>query len=398
MKVSTTLLILLSLSLTGCGEGKENIDNQQSSLQQNSNDQQESLTQQPNYGLQQVSGQQSPNQPVLQQQNPIANNADQQILIVDRGLNMPIGRLIFPPGWSVRYDIVSNLQTSAYDRFIIDIYGPDGSLIRGMGVATYHHSRGTNFDAIVETMALAGAQGIEQLSYGTFSVNQRALARPKYQQAVQKARAQGYQFEPLHLSFQGIMSGRKIEGRLEVDHSIFLDRGQHIGGSVNVVLLMSPPGRMDTLVRISDAISDRFQANPNYDRARSQLIDSVTARQYSEHKRRMANNQAQFNAHQQMMQGRYDSAYAQNKQWQQNFNNSGAANSSNNGYSNHDKFIDSIHETTSFIDPNSGSRTSQDGQYNHWATDGQGNYVGSNNPNFNPNALPGHWQEAKPLK
>ena len=330
-----------------------------------------------------------------QQERTASINHNQQILIIDSGLNMPMGRLITPYDWKVRYDIASNLHTAAYDRYIIDIQGPDGSVIRGMGSATYLHSGGTNFDSLVEKMAMAGVQGIEGLTYGEFSINQRALARPKYQQAIQKAKSQGYQLEPVYLSFQGTISGRRMAGRLEVDHSIFVDGGQHIGGAVNVVLLMSSPENIESLIRMSDAISDQFQANLEYDRARSQLIDRVTARRYGEHKQRMAQNQARFNAHQQMMKGRYEAAYSQNEQWLQNFRNQNS--SGDNAYSGHDKFIDSINETTSFNDPSTGFRTSQDGQYDRWATDGQGNYIGSDDPSFDPNAIEGNWREAQPL-
>jgi len=321
----------------------------------------------------------------------------QKIRIIDRGLNMSLGQLIVPGGWKVRQDIVTNLQTSQYDRFLLDAQGPDNSLIRGMGTATYSHIAGTNFDSVVEAMALAGVQGVEGLTYGEFTINQRALSRSKFQQAAKQAQSKGIQLEPLHLRFQGTVSGQKIEGRLEVLHVPFIDGGQHIGGQVTVALLMSLPENIESLIRISDEISDRFQANPKYDSARSQLINRITAQRSVEHQQRMLQNQAQFNAHQSMMKSRYESAYKQNDKWLQNFRSSGNNTSGNVDYSGHDKTIDSINETTSFFDESTGSRVTQDGQYDYWATDGQGNYVGSDDPNFDPNALEGNWQAVVPL-
>lgn len=312
-------------------------------------------------------------------------------------MNMPIGRLFYPEGWQLRQEIATNLQTAAYDRYLVDVAAPDGSLIRGLGSATYFHAGGATFDSLVERMALAGVQGIQDLSYGEFTPNERVMSRPKYQQAIERARANGIQLEAVHLPFQGTISDRAVEGRLEVDHSLFTEGGQHVGGIVNVVLLMSAPGKIESLIRTSDAISERFQANPQYDGARSRVIDQATARMSEAHQRRMAQNQAQFNAHQEMMKGRYEASYAQNDQWLKNFRSGGGSGSGSQEYSGHEKFIDSLRETTSFDDPNSASRTSQDGQFERWATDGQGNYIGSDDPNFDPGALEGNWQEAQPL-
>ena len=105
----------------------------------------------------------------------------------------------------------------------------------------------------------------------------------------------------------------------------------------------------------------------------------------------MANNQAQFDAHQKMMKGRYDSAYKQNQQWLQEFRGSGGAGSGGSGssdFGSHEKFIDSINETTSFDDPDYEHRVSKDGQ---------GIYIGPDDPSFDPNALDGNYHEIEML-
>ncbi|MCP5065281.1 MAG: hypothetical protein GY946_01835 [bacterium] len=325
-------------------------------------------------------------------------SAGQRVTVVDRGLNMPMAVVTFPAGWRFFHDVATNMNTAAYDRFLIDIQSPDGMLIRGLGSAQYIHSGGSNFNSLVERMAMAGAQGIEGLRYGEFVPNQRVMAQPRFQRAMQRAQSMGSKQQALHLSFTGTAQGRPVEGRLQVDHTLFLERGQHFGGVVNVVLLISAPGQIETLVKLSDAIDQGIQSNPAYDQARSRVIDAVTARNTVAHKKRMAQNQAQFESHQAMMKGRYQSAYAQNDRWLQNFRNSGGSSGSGSGYSGHDKFIDMIGETTSFNDPNTGTQMRQDGQFDRWATDGQGNYVGSDNPSFDPNAMGGNWQEARPLE
>lgn len=321
------------------------------------------------------------------------SNAGQKIVIVDRGMNMPIARLTIPAGWRLFQDVATNTNTAAYDRYLIDVQSPDGMLIRGLGSAAYSHNDGTNFDSIVGKMALAGVEEISDLSYGEFEPNQAVMAQPTYQQAMQQARsARGQQLQAVHLRFTGTASGRPVAGRLQVDHRLFSRDGQHTGGMVNLLLLISAPEQIETLEKISSAIIQGAEPNPAYDDARARVMAAA-------HHQRMAQNKAQFDNHQAMMKGRYRAADAQNSRWLQNFRSSGGSSSSPpSGYSSHDKFIDSIGETTRFNDPDSGTQVRRDGQFDNWATDNQGNYIGSDDPSFEPNAIEGNWQEAAPLQ
>lgn len=384
MKILITFWMLLAIGLVACGRAEE-----EGPYFEGEDAYQQEYVGQQGYGQGQID---SGNLPA-----PGPANAGQRVTVVDRGLNVAMAMVTVPAGWRLFHDIATNMNTAAYDRYLLDIQSPDGMLIRGLGSAQYTHSVGSNFDSLVEQMAMAGVQGIEGLRYGEFVPNQRVMAQSRFQGARQKALSMGSQLQAVHLSFTGTVQGRPVEGRLQVDHTLFVERGQHFGGVVNVVLLISAPSQIETLVRVSDAIDQGIQSNPAYDQARSRVVDAVTARNTVEHKKRMAQNQAQFESHQTMMQGRYQAAYAQNDRWLQTFRNSGGSSGSGSGASGHDKFIDMIGETTSFNDPNTGTQVRQDGQFDRWATDGQGNFVGSDNPSFDPNAMEGNWQEARPL-
>src|SRR5690606_37828205 len=93
----------------------------------------------------------------------------QRIVVIDRGMNMPIGALTIPSGWSLDYDVFTNSYSGTYDRFLIDIRSPDSMLIRGLGSESYNHYFNQNFNTVVETMVRPGLQGIEGLSFGQFS-------------------------------------------------------------------------------------------------------------------------------------------------------------------------------------------------------------------------------------
>lgn len=323
--------------------------------------------------------------------------ASTRVVIVDRGMNMAIGALRHPPGWVLHQDIATDLQTAQYARYVLDLTGPEG-MIRGLGMLTYQRFAGQEFEPVVERAVRTALQGFEGLEFGEIEPNKRRMGQARFQEGIRQARANGMDLQAVQAPFRASSNGRTIAGRVEVDHSLFFDGGQHTGGMVSIGLLVSTPDRLATLTRISDAIGLGFEPNPAYDGARAKVIDTVAARQYSEHQQRMSNNQAQFESHQKMMQGRYDSAYEQNQQWLQDFRSSGTTPSGTRDYGSHERFIDSINETTSFDDPDSGQRTTRDGQFDRWATDGHGNYVGSDDPNFDPNALDGNYEEVDPLR
>lgn len=320
----------------------------------------------------------------------------QRFIIIDRGMNMPVGAFTIPPGWSLNYDVFTNTHTARYDRFLIDIRGPDSMLIRGLGLESYSHYVNQNFNGVVELMVMSGLRGIDGLNFGQFSESTLISQSQRFQTARQAANAQNMEMQALQLPFSGNIAGRDVAGSIEVLHTLFYAQGQHTGGAIQVKLILGSAEQLQELITLSHSIDKTFESYPHYDSARSKVIDAVTARQTAEHRQRMAAQQAQFNNHQQMMQDRYQSAYQQNQQWLENFRNDGA--STQSGYSQHQRFIDTINEATSFDDAGAGGRVTRAGNYDRWATDGQGNYIGSDNANFNPDALGGDWHEATPLR
>lgn len=336
------------------------------------------------------------------QQNPQTskekNSAPaQRIVVIDRGMNMPMAALTIPHGWNLDHDVVTNSYSGTYERFLLDIRSPDSMLIRVLGLESYNHYFNQSFDTVVGNMVRAGLQGIDGLSYGQFVEDTDATQEETFQANKQRARTANMDMQALKMPFSGNISGRNFAGSIHVTHTLFYAQGQQTGGMVFVSMLLAPEGQLPQLTALTKAINKSIEPHPDYDHARSRIIDAVTARNTAQHNQRMANQQAQFDSHQKMMQSRYAAADRQNQQWLDNFRSSGGT-STGGSYSQHERFIDTINESTSFHDTNAGGRVTASGNYDRWATDGQGNYIGSDNANFSPDALGGDWREATPLR
>jgi len=57
--------------------------------------------------------------------NPVSNNRNERVVIVDHGLQMPMASIEVPPGWNLFQDISLNTHTGQFDRFRSDIIGTD---------------------------------------------------------------------------------------------------------------------------------------------------------------------------------------------------------------------------------------------------------------------------------
>ncbi len=111
---------------------------------------------------------------------------------------------------------------------------------------------------------------------------------------------------------------------------------------------------------------------------------------------RMQGNQAAFDAHQRNMAERSAAQDRNHANYMDTLRNT-PTRPAGSGYDSHDAYIDSIHGSTRFQDPYSGQQITRDGDYDYWYQDNLGNYYGTDDPSFNPNSLPGNWQQIDPL-
>lgn len=324
--------------------------------------------------------------------------AGKQITVMDHGLNMPIATYTIPNGWKIVDDIAMDPNTGRYARYRMDKYGPEGEIVRNLPPVDYGLLQGVSFQQAWKNMSRQGLHDLLQdVSIGQLRTAGPDITKARNNPQVQKLiRQMGINDLDIGIvDISGSRNGKHYTGRVEVISMPFPEDRQ--SGVMYIGILLSPPGLLDKTTETDMKISASAKNNPQYGQAIQQISQRVMQGMQQRHNQRMQASQHQFNAHQQIMQDRYQNSYQQNQQWMNDYRNQGPLDSGNHGYSSHDAYIDSINETSTFHDPDSGQNVTRDGQYDYNYTDGMGSYYGTDDPGFNPNAMPGDWQETEPL-
>jgi len=331
----------------------------------------------------------------------VSTSRDERAVLMDRGLGVPVGSVLVPKGYKLQYDLVTNTQTGAYDRFWIELNGPSGEMLRGVAKLNYSRYSGQEFEPICQKLIQYSVNDLSNVQFGNAQINQKRMSEPKVQQYRQQLLAQGMDLQLLEMAFTANKNGTPVKGRFEVMHQIYNGfDGRYTGGFINMRMMLSPFAVYEKLLADVQRFDDAYQPNAQHDQLVSQIIDRQTEMNTAAHNQRMANQKQSFDAHQQKMKGIYAANDAANAQWMNNFKQGWSTNSpsSQSAYSHHESFLDAITERTSFDDPHLGQKVQRDGNYNYWYTDGNGQYHGTDDPNFNPLSLGNNWQSIEPLR
>ena len=137
--------------------------------------------------------------------------------------------------------------------------------------------------------------------------------------------------QALEAPLQASLQGQPVEGLVYVMH--FVSPQMPGGGTVQVAVLMSPRGTLAETVRTYEQIANSYQPNPQFEGRQQQVFQAGLQQSQARHQQWMANhqqtmrnsqqahqqrmaaNRAQFESHQQMMQGRWDAADARHAQY-----------------------------------------------------------------------------------
>ncbi|HEX7071104.1 MAG TPA: hypothetical protein VF190_09875 [Rhodothermales bacterium] len=337
-----------------------------------------------------------------------ARKGAQRVAILDHGLRMSRGMQVIPAGWTLTQNIATDPSTGTLARYELDVRGPNGELSRGLGHQNYSQMTGTTLDQVWKGMAMRGLyQEVQNVEFGALQRSAVLENLDGFRKAVEMGRQSGMSVQALEAPLRGMSGGKPVAGFAYVVH--FSSPQLPGSGTVQVSLLVSPKDRLAETLRINEEMARSFEPNPAFEqrvreigqmalRRQQQQSDQWMAQSQRLHQQRMAANKAQFDAHQQMMQDRYATNDQINQQWMDNFRNGGTTTASGSEYTGHDAFIDGIYERNTFDDPYSGQQVHTEGYYDHWYTNSQGDYIGTNDPNFNPYPLDGDWQEIKPLE
>lgn len=291
------------------------------------------------------------------------SGGESRVALVDRGLQMEIGLFAVPEGWDVVQDLATDPATGQSRSHTLDFRGPNGELIRSLGVANYGPMAGTSLDEAWQQAAMRGLQGdVEGLELGGLQPSRTVEASPGYARLLPKAAQNNFRVEGLEAPVRGRLGGRPVEGFVYLTR--FSSDQMPDMGTLQVSALLSPPERLQATLRAEQQIAASFQPNPQHQqrmeqigqmasqqsaaqhRATMDMIDGNTRAMTQGHEQRMANSRAQFNAHQQQMQGRWDANDASNAAWR-----SGQASSDEQ----HRRSMQGIRGTTDVYDAQTGT-------------------------------------------
>jgi hypothetical protein len=326
----------------------------------------------------------------------------QTVTLMDKGLNMPMGTITVPNGWKVNQDIVSTRHTPGYDRYKLEIVGPAKELViflpSNIQYSQYRDpysgaTYGFGFEELVQSLSQhILPEKSTQLSMSRMSISREILNDQEFQKFAGKMRQQGVTIEPFESKITGNINGQTIAGKavfLKADYSGYSQgmgtSGMLLGGQITI----TTPQNLSSLQSIVQTF--KLDLNPQWDTAKSRIIDQQTAQMTANHQQRMANQNASFNAQQQAHRETQAAYQSQNDAWYDR--NLGAGSQYNSSAA----FTDAITGHTSFNDPYSGHQTKQEGHYNYWYTNQQGEYYGTDDASFNPASLQGNWQSIQPL-
>ena len=304
----------------------------------------------------------------------------QHVTILDQGLQMPRGTQVISEGWTLTQNIATDPTSGQLQRYQLDIRGPGGELIRGLGVAMYGPMNGADLEQTWRAAAMRGLQNeVQQIALGDLQRSARLESLVQFRRVAQMAGPRGMEVRGLEAPLRGSVQGQPVEGVVYVMH--FGSSQMPGAGTIQTSVVVSPPDRLAEAMRLNEQMANSYQPNPQYEQRVQQISQQRMAanqaqhqqwmaNSQAQHQQRMANNQARFQSHQQMMQGRYDAADQQMQSWQAQQRSSDEMQR---------RTINGINETVDLYDSQAGQTYygAQSGYDSYWTDPATGNVVGT---------------------
>jgi len=309
--------------------------------------------------------------------------------VVDESFGLAIYREKVPANWQVFQKIQTNLNEGGFAYYLRDIYTPEGILLRDLGNAVHNAYFGLSADMV---LTQAAATAVEHPRLGQGQQPSQVL-ESSYKVQVKRQEQMGQLLETWEIPFRGQQAEQAVEGMIFVIHTPWPQLGN--AGFLEIELVAAPADRFEQALAAYRSVLSSRQHNPDYIARKNQLNHQMSQQSAARHQQNMQNMRANFNAHQARMRDIYAASDARHESFMNQLRSTPTTTGSS-GYSSHDAFIDQTHERSTFTDPYTGQEVHREGQYDYWYTDGQGNYHGTDDPNFNPHSLQGDWRAIEP--
>ncbi|MCP3869619.1 MAG: hypothetical protein GY703_16310 [Gammaproteobacteria bacterium] len=313
------------------------------------------------------------------------------VQIMDQAFNMPMWREKVPAGWQVFQRIATDMNRGSYTAFLRDIYGPRGELIRDLGQTTHNSAVGLSSNLIIPKLIATTVQQ-PTIGQGRTSEMMESLWVVKRKRLAEEQ--QGRSLQTYEIPFEGMREGKPVKGMFYLMNTPFPQFRD--AGFMEFALVVSSPEHFAQALQVNEGVLRSRELSGDYEKRKHQHNQLATQRNQIDHQKRMEQLKVNYEAHQTRMRGVYASSDALHQSWM-NSNRRGST-SSGGEYGGQDAFVDQIHERTTINDPYSGQEIHQDGQRDRWFTNGLGDFVGTDDPSFNPYALQGNWQAIEPSR
>lgn len=297
-----------------------------------------------------------------------------RVEIYDHGLQVPIRQFTAPRGWKVSQHIATDVNDvwRFYSSFVLDIFGPYGEVYTALMPRAVYPAMGENWEQIWLQLfdERIGRHGNFQMGPTTDSPLSQALF----------PQSSAYGIPVYERAIVGTFNGIQVEGRL------FATIGQT---QTSLLLypsaLLAPQGRLPAVIDVMAKVASSQVDDPRY----TQASQRVMAFRMQQHQALMQSNQNWFAGHMASMRQASQMQSQSNQQFSSSLTST---------YTTDDQFTDYLRSTTTFMDPWLGQQVSHMGQHDYWFTNGLGNYIGSDDPLYEPSPLTGDWSRIEPLQ
>ncbi len=336
-------------------------------------------------------------------------DGDGKVVIYDKGLQMPVSTVILPKGWKIDQDIAFDPNTARPLRFKLEYTGPNGELSRSfMEMSPFGAMTGKSFEqAYREAIPKMIGNELTQVSVGNIKPSPEAEAMPQFQKTAQKLSQQGMRMNALEIEISGQRNGQPYKGILGFIKGVQRTQMGEAGMVMPFNIFLAPVNHFESALTVAREMGRNTVQNPAYEQRMDQINQRAMQQIHANgqrrmqqataaHQQRMANRNAAFNAHQQNMKSMSQAQDASYNSYMNGLRNSGSYSSTGSDYSSHNAYVDQIHERSTFNDPDMGHEIHLDGQYDYNYTNGLGDYYRTNDPSFDPNSLPGNYEQIEP--
>ena len=311
-----------------------------------------------------------------------AQASPQQYTIIDQTSMLPVTTITLPSGWQI-VELYRQDNQNPFNLFHFyqrDYFGPGGEVVTYLFPFSVYPFLNENSDEIWAGKFHAKLAGLGSFDLGPSYVSD------KRSDLLPVDIPDSILF--LERRFTGkLVDGQRVEGRTF---------SMAVTGPFNSIyaayIVMSPAGQwQSTFNTFADILRSGIE-HPEF----LQHAQQVGLRKMRAMQSQIANRQRAHNEHMKSMRQLNEYQSIANKDFSTRMLQRSSS-LTESVYGSTEAFNDYMKGTTSFNDPYTGYQISQQGHFERWYTDNYGNFIGTNDPDFNASSMNGFWQKIEPL-